>query len=101
MHGGRELVPEIRTRIDRERMAGRINVVAGRAKRQVGEWTGDKSAQVEGLAREMKGKAQLAWCGVKDALRALQTESRTTEGTGNGDVDFLRAFRNRPRGEQH
>ena len=63
MHGGKELEPPDETKFDKERVKGAINEIAGRAKRQVGEWTGDKGAQVEGMAQEMKGKAQQAWCG--------------------------------------
>jgi uncharacterized protein YjbJ (UPF0337 family) len=89
--------------MDKERLKGSINEIAGRAKRQVGEWTGDKTAQVEGLAQEMKGKAQLAWCGVKDALRAMQRETAPAGGKAEGDAEaeFRAAFRSRPRGEQH
>ena len=38
-------------------------------KRQVGEWTGDTNAQVEGAAQQVKGKAQKAWGNVKDAAQ--------------------------------
>jgi len=104
MHGGKELEPPDETKFDKERVKGAINEIAGRAKRQVGEWTGDKGAQVEGMAQEMKGKAQQAWCGVKDALRTLKVEaSRTGNNVPDADPDasFRAAFRNRPQREQH
>jgi uncharacterized protein YjbJ (UPF0337 family) len=72
MHGGRELIFQQGEIVDKDRAKGTINEVAGRAKRQVGEWTGDKDAQIEGLAQEVKGKAQKAWGGAKDALRAAR-----------------------------
>jgi uncharacterized protein YjbJ (UPF0337 family) len=47
--------------MDIDRVKGAIDDVAGRAKRQVGEWTGDTSAQVEGAAQQVKGNAEKAW----------------------------------------
>jgi uncharacterized protein YjbJ (UPF0337 family) len=53
-----------------------IDDVAGRAKRQVGEWTGDTSAQVEGGAQQIKGKAEKAWGNMKDAARGASHDVR-------------------------
>ena len=39
---------------------GTIDDAAGRAKRQVGEWTGDTKTQVDGAAQQVKGKAEKA-----------------------------------------
>ncbi|MGB0066110.1 MAG: CsbD family protein [Terracidiphilus sp.] len=55
--------------MDKDRVKGAINDAAGRAKRQVGEWTGDTNAQVEGSAQQIKGKVQKAVGNVKDAAR--------------------------------
>jgi uncharacterized protein YjbJ (UPF0337 family) len=55
--------------MDKDRVKGTIDDAAGRAKRQVGEWTGDTGAQVEGAAQQVKGKAEKAWGNVKDAAR--------------------------------
>ena len=55
--------------MDKDRVKGAVNDAAGRVKRQVGEWTGDTNAQVEGAAQQVKGKAQKAWGNVKDAAR--------------------------------
>jgi uncharacterized protein YjbJ (UPF0337 family) len=55
--------------MDKDRVKGSINDAAGRAKRQVGEWTGDTNAQVEGAAQQIKGKAQKVVGTVKDAAR--------------------------------
>jgi len=109
MHGGKELVPPVKTRwaperttgriLDGDRISGRINEFAGRARRQVGEWTGDKTDQVEGLAQELRGKAQLAWCGVKDALRAIQQDTQAEENDAEmapGET-FRAAFRSQYR----
>lgn len=55
--------------MDKDHVKGAVNDAAGRAKRQVGEWTGDTNAQVEGAAQQIKGKAQKAWGDVKDAAK--------------------------------
>jgi uncharacterized protein YjbJ (UPF0337 family) len=55
--------------MDKDRVIGAVNDAAGRAKRQVGEWTGDTNAQVEGAAQQIKGKAQKVVGNVKDAAR--------------------------------
>jgi uncharacterized protein YjbJ (UPF0337 family) len=60
--------------MDKDRVKGAVNDAAGRAKRQVGEWTGDTNAQVEGSMQQAKGKAQKAWGTVKDAARDAKNE---------------------------
>jgi uncharacterized protein YjbJ (UPF0337 family) len=55
--------------MDKDRVQGTMDDVAGRAKRQVGEWTGDTNAQVEGAAQQVKGKAEKAWGNMKDDVR--------------------------------
>jgi uncharacterized protein YjbJ (UPF0337 family) len=59
--------------MDKDRVKGAINDAAGRAKRQVGEWTGNTDAQVEGAAQQLKGKAQKVVGTVKDAARDANT----------------------------
>lgn len=61
--------------MDKDRVKGTIDDAAGRAKRQVGEWTGDTNAQVEGTAQQVKGKAEKAWGNVKDTARAAEKKS--------------------------
>jgi len=89
MHGGNELVTGGHDMVDKDRLKGSINEIAGRAKRQVGEWTGDTDTQIEGLAQEVKGKAQKTWGGVKDALRSareqVQREQAKRESTRTED----------------
>jgi uncharacterized protein YjbJ (UPF0337 family) len=55
--------------MDKNRVQGTIDDAAGRAKRQVGEWTGNTKAQVEGAAQQIKGKTEKVVGNVKDALR--------------------------------
>lgn len=55
--------------MDNDRVKGKMDDVKGRAKRQVGEWTGDEEAQAEGTMDQAKGKVQNAWGKLKDAGR--------------------------------
>ena len=55
--------------MDKDKVKGTIDDAAGRVKRQVGEWTGDTSAQVEGAAQQVKGKVEKAWGNIKDSAR--------------------------------
>jgi uncharacterized protein YjbJ (UPF0337 family) len=52
--------------MNKETVKGTVDDVAGRAKRQVGEWTGDTHAQVEGAGQQLKGKVEKAVGAVKD-----------------------------------
>ena len=70
--------------MDKDRVKGTMDDAAGRIKRQVGEWTGDPNAQVEGAAQQVKGKTEKFVGQVKDAARdanAKQAEhqSRTEQ----------------------
>jgi uncharacterized protein YjbJ (UPF0337 family) len=55
--------------MDRDTVKGTMDDAAGRIKRQVGEWTGDTGAQVEGATQQVKGKVEKAWGNVKEAAR--------------------------------
>lgn len=55
--------------MDQDRIKGTVDDATGRAKRQVGEWTGDNQTQAEGAAQQVKGKVEKAWGNVKDAVR--------------------------------
>ncbi len=68
--------------MDKDRVKGAVNDAAGRAKRQVGEWTGNKNAQVEGAAQQLKGKAQKAWGNVKDAARDASKNAQHDNQSG-------------------
>ena len=62
--------------MDKDRVKGKVDEVAGRAKRQAGEWTGDTESQVEGGAQEVKGKVQNAWGKTKDAVRDAADDTK-------------------------
>jgi len=51
-----------------DKLKGTIDDAAGRAKRQVGEWTGDTQTQVDGAAQQVKGKAEKAVGNIRDAV---------------------------------
>ena len=53
--------------MNKDQVEGKVKDAAGRVERQVGEWTGDKEAQVKGTAKQAEGKVQNAWGNVKDA----------------------------------
>jgi uncharacterized protein YjbJ (UPF0337 family) len=57
--------------MDKDRVKGTMDDAAGRIKRQVGEWTGDTNAQMEGAAQQIKGKTEKAVGQVKDAARDM------------------------------
>jgi uncharacterized protein YjbJ (UPF0337 family) len=61
--------------MDKDRVKGTVDDTVGRAKRQVGEWTGDTRTQAEGAAQQVKGKAEKAWGNVKDAVRDVKTDA--------------------------
>ena len=65
-----------------DKIKGTIDDVAGRAKRQVGEWTGDTKTQVDGAAQQVKGKAEKAVGNVRDAIH-----NATDDATADTDTD--------------
>jgi uncharacterized protein YjbJ (UPF0337 family) len=74
--------------MDSDRIKGKADDVAGRIKRQVGEWTGDTETQAEGAAQQVKGKVQNAWGKAKDAARdAADDSKRRDDDTNRKDRD--------------
>jgi uncharacterized protein YjbJ (UPF0337 family) len=65
--------------MNKDTVKGTIDDAAGRAKRQVGEWTGDTGTQVDGAAQQVKGKVEKAMGNFKDAAKDA------TKGTHNVD----------------
>lgn len=53
--------------MNKDQVEGKVKDTTGRIERQVGEWTGDKEAQVKGAAKQVEGKVQNTWGNVKDA----------------------------------
>jgi uncharacterized protein YjbJ (UPF0337 family) len=73
--------------MDNDKIKGAIDDAAGRAKRQVGEWTGDTKAEVEGAAQQVKGKAEKAVGNVKDAVRGVTKDADRNRNTVDNDRD--------------
>ena len=69
--------------MDKDRVKGTMDDAAGRAKRQVGEWTGDTQTQVEGATQQVKGKVEKAWGNVKDAARDAGNRSEPNRDAAN------------------
>ena len=71
--------------MNKDRVEGKVQDIAGRAERQVGEWTGDKEAQVKGVARQAEGKVQNAWGKAKDAVKKPSTNQSDTQDTADAE----------------
>lgn len=71
--------------MDKDRIKGKVEDMAGRAERQAGEWTGDKKAQTEGMKHQVKGKARNAMGQVKDAARDAMKDVRRDDRPENVD----------------
>ncbi len=59
--------------MNKDQVKGKVDEVAGRAKRQAGEWTGDGESQVEGAAQEVKGKVRKLGVMPKEAVATRRT----------------------------
>jgi uncharacterized protein YjbJ (UPF0337 family) len=71
-----------------DKIKGTIDDAAGRAKRQVGEWTGDTETQVDGAAQQVKGKAEKAVGNVRDAIHDATKHDATDRSVErDGDMD--------------
>ncbi len=58
----------------KDQTEGTLKDAGGRVQRQVGEWTGDKELQGEGLKNQAEGKIQNAWGNVKEGARDLKDD---------------------------
>lgn len=81
--------------MDKDRVEGKVKDIAGRAERQVGEWTGDKEAQVKGAAKQVEGKIQNAWGKAKDAVKKPNTNQ--ADDQDKADTEEAEAIRRRDR----
>jgi uncharacterized protein YjbJ (UPF0337 family) len=72
--------------MNKDQVEGKVKDIAGRAERQVGEWTGDTEAQVKGTAKQAEGKVQNAWGNVKDAGEKAADKAHANEAA-NQDVE--------------
>lgn len=75
--------------MDKDRVKGTMDDAAGRVKRQVGEWTGNTNAQVEGTAQQIKGKVEKAVGQAKDTARDMENRRETqTEAERERDREY-------------
>ncbi|MGA2387418.1 MAG: CsbD family protein [Candidatus Sulfotelmatobacter sp.] len=72
--------------MDKDRVEGKVKDVAGRVERQVGEWTGDKEAQVHGAAKQVEGKVQNTFGKAKDAVRDA-TKDKGNDADTNAELE--------------
>ena len=61
--------------MNKDRAEGKVKDIAGRAERQVGEWTGDTETQAKGAIKQAEGKVQNAWGKAKDAVEKQSDEA--------------------------
>ena len=61
--------------MDKERIMGFIDEVAGTAKRKAGELRGNTQLQVDGIVQQAKGKVENALGKAKDAVREANAET--------------------------
>jgi uncharacterized protein YjbJ (UPF0337 family) len=71
--------------MDKDQVKGAANEVAGRMKRQAGEWAHDPQAQIEGGLQELKGNVQQAWGKAKDAARKAEDEANKNDSVHSGE----------------
>ena len=74
-----------------DKLKGSMDDAAGRAKRQVGEWTGNTESQAEGAAQQIKGKAEKTVGNVRDAIHDAGRKrdvdvDRDVDDTGNTET---------------
>jgi len=77
-----------------DNIKGTLDDAAGRAKRQVGEWTGDTKTQADGAAQQVKGKVEKVVGNVRDAVNNA-TDRSTTRDTNIDDNLDKETIRNR------
>lgn len=65
--------------MDNDRIKGKTDEIAGKVKSKIGEMTGDRETQAEGIGQQIKGKVQNAFGKVKDEGRASIEEARERE----------------------
>jgi uncharacterized protein YjbJ (UPF0337 family) len=73
--------------MDRDRIKGKADEVAGHVKRKVGEWTDDEKLEAEGAAQQVKGKVENAWGKTKDAVRDAADDSKRKVERAEGKLD--------------
>ena len=76
--------------MNNDEVKGKAKDIAGRVERQVGEWTGDKEAQVKGAAKQVEGKVQNAWGKAKDAVKKPGTNQAEQDQVETDEAELRR-----------
>jgi uncharacterized protein YjbJ (UPF0337 family) len=84
--------------MNKDQVKGAMNDAAGRAKRQVGEWTGNGDKQAEGAAQQLKGKFQKTVGNIKEAAKQAKDEVNR-ESKNNVNDSYLTDEHDRSRTE--
>jgi uncharacterized protein YjbJ (UPF0337 family) len=79
--------------VNKDRVKGTIDEVAGSAKRKAGALTGNTNLEVGGMVQQAKGKVENAWGKTKDAVcdavegSEVHLNTRVTLKTKNSTMD--------------
>lgn len=65
--------------MNKHQIKGATNQVTGEIKEQVGKLTGDRSTELKGHAREVKGKLQSDYGNAKEEVRRERQLDRTAD----------------------
>jgi uncharacterized protein YjbJ (UPF0337 family) len=89
--------------MNNDKIKGTADDMAGRVKRQVGEWTGNTESPVEGATQQVKGKVEKAVGNLRDAVhnsgsdttRDVETDRDIDDNTGRETVTERETIRER------
>ena len=73
--------------MDKDEIKGKAKDIAGRAERQVGEWTGSEEHQVKGAMKQAEGKLQNIAGKAKDAIKKSDKDDAERENEVDRDED--------------
>ncbi len=73
--------------MDKERIKGKAQDIAGRVERQVGEWTDNDKAQAEGAAKQAEGKTRNAVGKMKDGVRDMADKLKGDKSENEDRID--------------
>lgn len=62
--------------MNKEKVRGKAHDVAGRIRRQAGEWTGDERLQIEGAGQQLRGKVEGVVGDVKEGVEETMERGR-------------------------
>jgi len=61
-----------------DQIKGKATEIAGRVESKVGELTGSKKTQVEGIKKQIKGKIQKTLGDVKESAKSAETDAKAS-----------------------